>query len=280
MIQFISRSAQGTPIVLPTNDLTGSMLGTRYRRRRSSRPVAEVNGVEMEPHVLHSFTRRRIPFQRAESPMNPIHAVAKHIHTPANNIMFEGLNDYMNHATALHSTPLIREPPDSSSIAVNHAISQMFGTMGYITKQGETINPRMMRFEHLGRSFESAAREVKVLMYKNRNILPEDRDRALFLLNLMSVYDGQATLRLMTEMSEVMREKERRQDEREAREIERERRRIEQERMNIAQGIRARPITLGNRARTLGRRIKRGIQRRLGTRASRNSNSNSNSNNE
>ena len=42
----------------------------------------------------------------------------------------------------------------------------------------------------------------------------------------------------------------------------------------MANQIRARPRTLRNRARSLGRRITRGIQRRLGTRASRNTNLN------
>jgi len=100
-------------------------------------------------------------------------------------------------------------------------------------------------------------------MYKNRHMLPEDRVRAIFLLDLMAVFNEQKTLELITEISNVMREKERRYLEEDA---------LERARTNIANRIRARPVTMRNRAASLGRRISRGIQRRLGTRASRNSN--------
>jgi hypothetical protein len=272
LVQFLSRNPSGTPIVYPANDVRYvHRPGTRHRGSRPQGPLIEVEGVNALPYMMHGFTRRRIPSQRGEPLMSPLmspllnHDVvsARHIHTPDNNIMFNNLNRFMPHAAELPPTPLVREQQHNSTLAVNHALAQLMGTIGYITKRGEVINPRRMRFEDLGRNIDDVAKEVKVLMYKNRHMLPEDRARAIFLLDLMAVFNEQKTLELITEISRVMREKELRQLEEDA---------LERARTNIANRIRARPVTMRNRAASLGRRISRGIQRRLGTRASRNSN--------
>ena len=250
------RNPIGTPLIFPVNfpsyrsrllgrSISVDRSGTRYRGNRPQSSLIEVPAINLPEHIFRRFERLRVPFERAVPLINNDVSSG----TPySNNIVNSGLPQ----ANPLHASSSVRETPHPSTLAINHWISLNGNTLRYITKRGDLVNPAGIRFQDLGRRFEDVAGELTGILTKP-HVEPDELRRARYLLQLMSEFDRERTDRVKENIERILSEKRGRQ---------------------MANRIRARPRTLRNRGRSLGRRITRGIQRRLGTRASRNSNSN------
>jgi hypothetical protein len=248
------RNPIGTPLIFPVNfpsyrsrlvgrSISVNRSGTRYRGSRPQRSLIEVPVIDLPPHIFRRFERLRVPFQRAVPLIN--HDISTG--TPySNNIVNSGLP----YANPLHASASVRETPHPSTLAINHLISLNSDTLRYVTKRGNLVNPYGILFEDLARNFDEVAEELTGILTK-AYIEPDELDRSRYLLQLMNEFDQERTNRVKENIERIMSEKRERQ---------------------MANRIRARPRTLRNRAHSLGRRITRGIQRRLGTRASRNTN--------
>ena len=240
------RGPVGYPLVFPVNynrTVRVNRHGTRYRGSRPQGPLIQVPGVNLPSHMNRRFRRRRTPFQRAEPVMNTHFETGTHVSG-------NSFNNELPHANLFHDLPRALQHP--STLAINHLVSLNRNTLRYVTKRGQLVNPYGILFEDLERDFDEVAGELTVILTKP-HIEPDELDRSRYLLQLMSEFDQERTDRVKENIERILSEKRARQ---------------------MANQIRARPRTLRNRARSLGRRITRGIQRRLGTRASRNTNLN------
>uniref|UniRef100_A0A6C0JKD9 Uncharacterized protein n=1 Tax=viral metagenome TaxID=1070528 RepID=A0A6C0JKD9_9ZZZZ len=244
------RNPLGTPSIFAVNfpsyrSRAVDRPGTRYRGTRPQGPLIEAPVMNLPQHMFRRFERLRVPYQRGEPVMN---------RNVATGTLVSGnsLNNGLPRANPLRASASVRETPHPSTLAINHLVSLNRDTLRYVTKRGRLVNPYGILFEDLERDFDEVAEELTGILTK-LHIEPDELDRARYLLQLMSEFDRERTNIVKENIERILSEKRGRQ---------------------MANKIRARPRTLRNRGRSLGRRITRGIQRRLGTRASRNSNSN------
>ena len=257
LTHMIRRNPTGTPVLISSNRLSsGNRSGTRYRGNRMQQgPPPEVDGYDINPILVRRFNSIGTHPQRS----TPVVLTNQNVTDPPNFLnqqrhhnMFRHLNAFLPIGQQLQPASSYRNvaPQHLSTLSINHILANHRGTIRRYAKNGQEMHLHDWSVEHLGRTYEDVAQEVTTLL-TNLDRTPDEILRAEFLLNVLEYDDEERTDRLRDELDEVI---------------------FKKRRNDITKFIHRRPRTLRGRARSLGRKIKRGLQRRLGTRASRNSN--------